>query len=317
MASTNFNTNDIQQLASVFDNSYFINDYTFQNLDFKKLYDLLSTGIGGDLTLADVLANGSRTNETPIFSKNTNSRIYVFDNILFLSYENGMIYGRLYIDDYRLQIEHSAEISLSAPNIKIQNEIADRVTYLDSDKNLKSSDYILDDIAFNSICDNVKSGNWFTSFFNGTITSVNGWIGAVWFWPVFIGQKKQISEIGTYNLTAVAGGFLRIGIYSHDYTTNNPNSLIFDSGNIPTDTIGFKSAVGSFELNKMYWFAIQASSNAISLRNATQTNFIYNAFSNETAARKLNMAYGAMPKLATGAVYNSTVTNIIHGLKIA
>lgn len=99
---------------------------------------VVSSLIGGNQTLDQVLANGRSTGNLAIQSPTHNGELDIRDNYSKMTFSDGVTSGYSYIDELTNEIQHDTKVVLNAPNINIPNETASQIAYLDASKNLKT-----------------------------------------------------------------------------------------------------------------------------------------------------------------------------------
>ena len=103
------------------------------------------------------------------------------------------------------------------------------------------------------------SGKWWTPSNNAlAIGSLGNVVNSIRFSPVIIDRDITITQLGIAVVTiAGAGNTARVGIYSNNASTNQPQTRLVDSGTLAVDSTGTKTATGlSVSLTKgLYWFA--------------------------------------------------------------
>ena len=162
---------------------------------------------------------------------------------------------------------------------------------------------------------------WLTPPFVTKSSQTNG-SGVVWFFPQLIGDTKTITEISCEVTTLFAGSNVRIALYDDDGTGLLPSNLVEDSGNLSSATTGLKSFTLSTPKllnsnNKVYWTAIQISSNSVGIRSGTTVNYFSSA-SGLTAgigARVIGQSFGAFPSSGLTSTVNTTGFNYFVHIK--
>ena len=103
------------------------------------------------------------------------------------------------------------------------------------------------------------SGKWWTPSNNAlAIGSLGNVANSIRFSPVIIDSDITITQLGIAVVSiAGAGNTARVGIYSNNASTNQPQTRLVDSGTLAVDSTGTKTATGlSVSLTKgLYWFA--------------------------------------------------------------
>ena len=103
------------------------------------------------------------------------------------------------------------------------------------------------------------SSRWYTPSNNAlAIGSLGNLANSIRYSPVIIDRDITITQLGIAVVTiAGAGTTARVGIYTNNASTNQPQTRLVDSGTLALDSTGTKTATGlSVSLTKgLYWFA--------------------------------------------------------------
>lgn len=151
----------------------------------------------------------------------------------------------------------------------------------------------------------IYSGLWRTiDFTNSPQNSSSSYLGAVYWIPYLIGRTHTVTDIGLDIVVAQASSNIRLAIYSD--LNGAPNTLIEESGNLPSTTTGLKSYtfISPITLNQssqVVWLGFQVSSSTVQIRTAaTSINSIYrNGLGQVCATPYQTQSFGAFPTTAT------------------
>jgi hypothetical protein len=131
----------------------------------------------------------------------------------------------------------------------------------------------------------------------GTVSLTANEIGAM---PFFIAKDATFDRILCEVTTAgAAGALIRLAIYTHDFSSGRPGSLVLDAGTVATTSIGVKEITISQLLQRgYYWFANQVNI-AATFRNVTTNG----------ACGQLNMGFNTSDP-ADGSGLATVLSNI-------
>ena len=151
----------------------------------------------------------------------------------------------------------------------------------------------------------IYSGFWRTiDFINGSSTGSGTYNGALYFIPYIIGITHKVTDIGLEIVTPQAGSNIRLALYSD--VNGLPDTLIEESGNIPSTTSGLKiytfaSPITLSSNNQIVWLGVQVSSATVSIRNAINSvcSLYVDGISVRSSTAFKLQAFGAFPSTAT------------------
>lgn len=105
--------------------------------------------------------------------------------------------------------------------------------------------------------------SWYGSAVNGSaLSSISGTRNFLRGQIFLVNKPITLDRIAISMVTAgSASSTASIGIYNHDYATNQPSDLLLDAGSVSIDTTGVKSIVINQELEQgAYWLSINHNS---------------------------------------------------------
>lgn len=159
------------------------------------------------------------------------------------------------------------------------------------------------------------TGKWKTIPFASAPTGLTGWVGAVIYIPIPIGETQIFTKIGEEVTTGIASQNIRLALYRS--VNGLPATLIEDSGNLSAVTNGLKhftftSPVTVNAIEKQVFAAIQVSNNSIGLRVANSVCLNYFNGSGLTGSLFYQVqAFGAFPANATPVAYNNVISPLV------
>lgn len=134
---------------------------TWSNLDYVPIAQ----------TLAEVLANGSLTNEQYITSNNQYANLWLLNTSSHLRWDSNTTYGQVVIDNTKIEAEHDLRIDINAPTINLPQSTASRIVETDASKNLT---YAAKNTAYNlnlgTTAGTVLEGNRITQVITNGVT---------------------------------------------------------------------------------------------------------------------------------------------------
>lgn len=150
----------------------------------------------------------------------------------------------------------------------------------------------------------IYSGKWRSFLFSGSATSLTSWNNLVIYVPYAINENHSVTDMGVYVATGSAGSNIRLAIYSD--SNGAPLTMLEESGDIPSTSIGFKSFTFATPkslttTNKLVWMAIQVSAAPVALSYTTNLISPYLDFSTGQISSRAtqSQAYGSFPATAT------------------
>ena len=103
------------------------------------------------------------------------------------------------------------------------------------------------------------SGRWYTPSNNAlSIGSLGNLANSIRYSPFIVEKDITITQLGIAVVTiAAAGNTARVGIYTNNASTNQPQTRLIDSGTLAVDATGTRTSTGlSVALTRgLYWFA--------------------------------------------------------------
>lgn len=169
------------------------------------------------------------------------------------------------------------------------------------------------------------NGDWQTSYLEFQNIASNGWAtsqattttdlssGRQFFRPFVSSMSGDLTAMSLNVSTSSVGSTIRVGIYNADSSDGNPTSLIgyaeFDSTSTGTKTRTSFSTAITLERDKLYYYAVVATSGSPSVRsmNATYSNALYLA--NGYAAQ----SWSLVDYTNTNALSDPASTSTIRG----
>lgn len=165
-----------------------------------------------------------------------------------------------------------------------------------------------------------KSGRWYVPSDNSnTLSAVNHSAPSVFLVPFPVQVTMVIDQLAVELTTAGAAGSLcRFGIYRGNQTSITPSSLLVDSGDISSATLGVKTFTPGAPLTLppgLYFTAFSTNSASVfGVRSLPTTNFAQviglaspGNVNLGTYINGVRASYGALPANASSLTLNSTV----------
>lgn len=105
----------------------------------------------------------------------------------------------------------------------------------------------------------------------GHVTTIAGGLNYLYLVPLWVPNSPQaIDRIGLEVTTAAASAVARLGIYSNDATTDQPNALLFEAtsgGSLDCSTTGVKESTISQSLSgDLFWMALAVQGASFTFR---------------------------------------------------
>ena len=160
------------------------------------------------------------------------------------------------------------------------------------------------------------SGKYYAIPYTGNLnTSLAGYVGAVYMFPVPIGEDHSISALRFKVTSAVALSTIEIGIWG-DNGSGLPGTLLLDSGLLPTTSTGDKTY--SFPSNislsgKLFFYGIICSDNISLLGTNNPLPLLERASGSDSApsAVACNAPFTSNPSLYPVTHYNTPVVEFL------
>ena len=137
-------------------------------------------------------------------------------------------------------------------------------------------------------------------------------IGKVTFTPITLVTHIKISEVYAAIGTVFAGGLFRLGLYGVDTGTGLPDQLLFDSGDIGTDTAGITgvSITPVIIPPGVYYMADAVNNTTATARGARFSIPVNGGFAGVATDRKgkklqIAQTYGAFPGNGSTAIFGA------------
>ena len=159
------------------------------------------------------------------------------------------------------------------------------------------------------------TGKWKTIPFASVPTGLTGYVGAIIYVPIPIGENQIFTRISEEVTAGIAGQNIRLALYRS--VNGLPDTLIEDSGNLSAVTNGLKDFTFTYPVTvnaseKQVFAAIQVSNNSVGLRVANSVCLNYFNGSGLTGSLFIQAkSFGAFPATATPSAYNGVTSPLV------
>ncbi len=149
-----------------------------------------------------------------------------------------------------------------------------------------------------------------------TLTTQSAGSGTILYCPIYVPQDDTLEVIGAEVTTASGGANFRVGIYTT--SGGNPDTLLYDSGDISAASTGIKtdSAIAEAVSMGWHWTALRCDTSAVRFRALRATAVTPHLGSASAVGDAPGMvaetgSYGAFPSTAGTVALNGNAVPIV------
>lgn len=251
---------------------------------------LLDQFQGGIDAYVSTIVNGQPTGILPTTSGGTPVDVSYFDSL-----------GNYTLTGTPSSFDVALIYRLSIKAVDYSNLIIDNI--LDLESNFRSDILDISSIRY--------TGKYYTVPYSGNLNTVlAGYVGAVYMFPVPIGEDHSIDALRFKVTSAVALSTITIGLWGDD-GSGLPGNLLLNSGTIPTDTTGDKTyTFTQIDLTgKIFFYGIICSDNISLLGTNNPLPLLERASGSDSApsAVACNTPFASNPSLYPVTHYNTPI----------